>query len=136
MPTGIRRLLIALPLATLLALPFAAGGMSAPVDPAAVQEKIQEAVTRLKLTPAQQEKLKPVFQARMEKLKAIRDRHGGDTSRRARREMLKEAQPVQKEYEAQVEAVLDASQLAEWKKMRAEAREQIKTALRARAGQA
>jgi len=115
-------------LSALLAGISAQAALSAAPDSAVVEARLQEAAMRLKLTPAQQEQLKPIFQERSEKFKAIRDKHYSNTSRGARREMLKEAQPVQQDFENKVSAVLDASQQAEWEKMRQEAHERLAAA--------
>ncbi len=110
----------------------AAAQMTAP-DPAVIQAAVEEAKARLKLTPEQEAQLKPLVEERTDKLKAIRDKHVGDTSRRAKREMYREARPVLDDYQAKVRAILTDEQEAEWEKMRAEALERLKE--RYRAGQ-
>jgi hypothetical protein len=95
-------------------------------DPPALQAAIVEARTRLKLTPEQEAQMKALIQIRNQALKEIRDRYAGDTSRRARRAMFREAEPVVENYQARVHTVLDVEQYAEWEKMRAEARERLK----------
>ena len=95
-------------------------------DPAAIQAVIEEAKARLKLTPEQETQLKPMVLDRNQKLKAIRDKYAGDNSRRAKRAMFKEAQPVVDNYQARVRTILDDPQEAEWEKMRAEAKERFK----------
>lgn len=92
----------------------------------ALQAAVDEAKARLKLTPEQEAQLKRLRQRRNDALKAIRDKHAGDDSRRARRAMFKEAEPVVENYQARVRTILDESQYAEWEKMRAEARERLK----------
>ena len=118
-----RALLIASLAAAALALPTARA--VAAMDPAALQSQLQEAVARLELTPDQQSQLRPAFEERTQKLKAIRDAHAGDTSRAARRAMFRDARPVQKDFEDKVRAVLDDRQEAEWEKMRKEARSKL-----------
>jgi len=95
-------------------------------DPAAIQATIEEAKARLKLSPEQETQLKPLVQDRNQKLKAIRDKYAGDKSRRAKRAMFKEAQPIVDNYQARVRTILDDPQEAEWEKMRAEAKERLK----------
>ena len=72
-------------------LPVILGGeaasQAAPHDIAAVQAAIAEAKARLNLTPAQEAQLKPLIEERTTRLKSIRDKHAGDDSRRAKREM-------------------------------------------------
>ena len=92
----------------------------------ALQAAVEEAKARLKLTPEQEAQLKVLRQECNEALKAIRDRHAGDRSRRARRAMFREAEPVIENYQARVRTILDDSQNAEWEKMRAEARDRLK----------
>ena len=96
------------------------------VDPAAVQAALQEAKARLQLTPEQEAQLKPLMQERNQALKAIRDKHAGDDSRRSRRAMFREAEPVIENYQARVRTILNDAQYAEWEKMRAEARDRLK----------
>jgi len=96
------------------------------VDPSAIQAVVEEARVRLKLTTEQEAQLKPLVQDRSQKLKAIRDKYAGQSSRRARRAMFKEAQPVVENYQARVRTILNDEQEAEWEKMRAEAKERLK----------
>jgi hypothetical protein len=95
-------------------------------DPAALQAAFEEARARLKLTPEQEMQIKTLMQRRNEALKAIRDKYAGEDSRRARRAMFKEAQPVVENYLARVRTILDDAQYAEWEKIRDEARERLK----------
>jgi hypothetical protein len=92
------------------------------------KQMVEQAARRLNLTPEQEAKLRPVFEERTRKLKAIRDAAGGDTSRRARMKMFRDARPVQEQFEEQVRAILDASQEAEWEKIRDEFRAKLKAA--------
>jgi hypothetical protein len=95
-------------------------------DPAALQAAFEEARARLKLTPEQEMQIKTLMQRRTEALKAIRDKYAGEDSRRARRAMFKEAQPVVENYLARVRTILDDAQYAEWEKIRDEARDRLK----------
>jgi hypothetical protein len=113
---------------------FCAGAQSQAADPAVFQAAVEEARARLKLTPEQEAQLKPLVQERNQALKAIRDKYAGDDSRRARRAMFKEAQPVVENYQARVRTILDDAQVAEWEKMRAEARERLKQQYKKKGG--
>jgi hypothetical protein len=104
----------------------AAAAQQAALDPAALQAALEDARSRLRLTSEQEAQLKPLLQERNQALKAIRDKYAGDDSRRARRAMFREAQPVVENYQARVRTILDDTQYAEWEKMRAEARERLK----------
>jgi len=118
-----------------LAAVLAGGSVSGPTaaaeaDPAQVQvrlqQAIQEAKTRLNLSPEQAAQLEPAFRERNAAIKAIRDKHAGDTSRRARMAMFRDARPVQEAYEKKVRGILNESQIEEWEKMRKEAKARIK----------
>jgi hypothetical protein len=111
-----------------------AGAQSQAADPAVLQAAVEEARARLNLTPEQEAQLKPLVQERNQSLKAIRDKYAGDDSRRARRAMFKEAQPVVENYQARVRTILDDAQVAEWEKMRAEARERLKAQYKKKGG--
>ena len=95
-------------------------------DTEVVRAAMEEAKARLKLTPDQEVQLKPVIEERTAKLKAIREKHAGDSSRSAKRAMFKEARPVMDEYQQKVRAILTDEQEAEWEKMRDEARKRLK----------
>ncbi len=95
-------------------------------DTEVVQAVMEEAKARLKLTPDQEVQLKPVIEERTVKLKAIREKHAGDSSRSAKRAMFKEARPVMDEYQQNVRAILTDEQETEWEKMRDEARKRLK----------
>ena len=95
-------------------------------DPESVQVAIEQAKARLKLTPEQEAQVKPLMEERAAKLKAIRDSHAGDDSRKAKRDMYREARPVMEDYQEKMRAILSDEQEAEWEKMRAEARERFK----------
>jgi hypothetical protein len=111
-----------------------AGAQPQPADPAALQAAVEEARVRLRLTPEQEAQLKPLVQERNQELKAIRDKYAGDKSRRARRAMFKEAEPVVENYQARVRTILDDAQYAEWEKMRGEARERLKAEYKRKGG--
>jgi Spy/CpxP family protein refolding chaperone len=83
----------------------------------ALRERMKEVSKELGLTEQQKEKLKPILQAEMEKLKALRD----DTSL-SRRAKFKALRAIQSEYKPQVKAVLTPEQYKKWEKMRAERR--------------
>jgi len=98
---------------------------------AQVEQRINEAKARLKLTPEQEQKLRPIVKERNDAIAAIRAKHAGDTSRRARREMFQEAKAAQQQFEAKVAPILDDSQRAEWQKMRDEAKQRMKEQVKA-----
>lgn len=97
---------------------------------ARLQEALQEAKIRLNLTPEQVAQWEPLFRERNAAIKSIREKHAGDTSRKARMAMFREARPVQQDYEKKVSRILDESQIKEWEKMRKEAKARIQEQVR------
>lgn len=93
---------------------------------AQAKERIAELQERLKLTPDQIEKLKPIVQQEAAELKAIRDKAANESSKRGKRQALRAVRDVQDKYEPQVEAILTKEQMAEWKKIREERKEAMK----------
>ena len=91
-----------------------------------LQLLMQDTIARLKLTPEQQSRLKPLFEDRNQKLRALRDKYDAKSGRRNGRAMFREARQVQEDYEKKVLPILDATQAAEWQKMRQEARDRFK----------
>lgn len=107
------------------------------LGPATAQESpavagIEELRSRLNLTPEQEAQIAPYAEQRREKLEKIRNRTSSTTSRRDKRAALQEAKSAQDEFQRNVEPLLTKEQQAEWKKMREEARVQMKERLRNR----
>jgi hypothetical protein len=88
----------------------------------AAELRIEEIKERLALTPEQEKQLAPIIEARNSKLRDLRASHDGDTSRRARFAMLKEARQIQDDFNAQIEPILTKEQREEWAEIRKEAR--------------
>ena len=92
-----------------------AADVAAPAKPACgergqqIRERMQEAMKELNLTPEQKEQLKPIFQAQMEKMKAMR----AETSLTPREKMEK-VQEMRKEVAPQLKAILTDEQ---WQKV-------------------
>jgi periplasmic protein CpxP/Spy len=76
--------------------------------------KVQE---RLKLTPEQMEKIKPILQEQRTKVQALRESANQNTDRAALRSQM---QTIHQETEAKLQGVLTAEQFQEWKNLRAE----------------
>jgi len=93
---------------------------------------MDELSSRLHLTPEQQDKIKPLAEQRRARLEDIHGRMSTAASRRDKFSLMKEAKQAQDEFVAGVEPLLTAEQQGEWKQMRDEAREQMKTRLRER----
>jgi Spy/CpxP family protein refolding chaperone len=118
---------------TVLLVSCLAGGpallaqQSGTMDRAAqAQERLEQLTSRLKLTPEQTERLKPIVKQEVEELRAVRERLGSDTSRRGRATMLREMRGVQEKYAPQINAILTPEQQQEWKKIKEERRQQLK----------
>jgi Spy/CpxP family protein refolding chaperone len=93
---------------------------------AQARERLAQIQSRLKLTPEQTEKLKPIVQKEVEELRAVRDKHASDTSRRGKMNMLREMKGVQEKYQDQIAAVLTPEQMNEWKKIKEERKQEMK----------
>jgi Spy/CpxP family protein refolding chaperone len=89
-------------------------------------ERFAELQSRLKLTPEQSDALQPILEQEADELRAIKEKHASDTSRGDKKNMLSEMKGVQERYEGQIAAVLTSNQMSEWKKIKAERREEIK----------
>lgn len=98
----------------------------------AMEMKIQELRERLALTPDQERQLAPILQERNEKMKELWSRHGADSSRRARRAMLKEARRIQEDFTRKIEPVLTDDQRREWEAAREKARSEAIARYRSR----
>jgi hypothetical protein len=103
-----------------------AAAQAAGTGDAAVSATVEEAKSRLNLTPDQEAALRPVVEARNARLAEIRGKYAGDDSRRARRAMFREADTIIKNYWARVRTLLDDSQVAEWETMGDEAEDRLK----------
>jgi Spy/CpxP family protein refolding chaperone len=90
------------------------------------QERLAELQTRLKLTPDQTEKLRPVIQQEMAELKAVKDKYAMDTSHNGRKNMFRDMKKVQEKYSGQIAAVLTPEQQSEWKKIKEERKQEYK----------
>ena len=89
-------------------------------DSAEVKERVAKLSRYLKLTPEQNEKLKPIIQMEVADLRAVKDKHKGDTTSAGKASRAAEARTVREKYEAQVNAVLTPEQQAKWKKLKEE----------------
>lgn len=120
----------------LLALTLASAAWAAPTQApdAARQEQIEQhlqaAKARLKLTPEQEPKLKALLTEEAGKLKAIHDKHAGDSSRAARRAELQEAKTLRQDFRGRLAALLTPEQLREWDRMRDESKDQVREHVR------
>jgi hypothetical protein len=98
----------------------------------AVELRIEELKKRLALTPEQESRLAPIVEARNARLRELRSSSGGDTSRRGRMAMLKQARKIQEDFSAQIAPILSKEQQAEWEDIRKEVRAAAKERIRER----
>ncbi|WP_321470482.1 hypothetical protein [uncultured Paludibaculum sp.] len=89
-------------------------------------ERLQQMKDRLKLTPEQEEQVRPIVMDELQQLKSIRDNHSGDQNRRGKMKMAREMRGVQSETEGKLSKVLSKPQMDELKKMREEMRQQMR----------
>ncbi len=82
--------------------------------------------SRLELTPAQEEQLKPLFEKRLSELRQTKTRLEETLSRSQQRELLREAKKSGDEFNRRVESLLTPSQQHEWREIRSELRQRAK----------
>jgi len=70
--------------------------------------------------------VRPIITEEFQKLKAIRDKHSGDSNRRGKLKMAREMRDVQSDADAKLSKVLSKTQMEELKKMREEWRQQMR----------
>ena len=106
---------------------------AAPQAPAAseeraaqVRERFEQLQARLKLTPEQAEKLKPVLQKQFEEMRQVRDNNASDTSRRGKAKMMREMKDVQDKHAGEIAAILTPEQKTEWAKIKDEAKQKAR----------
>lgn len=81
--------------------------------------------SRLSLTPDQEAKIKPLVEARNQKLKTLRGSMEASASRREKRGALKEVRSIQSEFVEKVEPLLSKEQQKEWAALREEMRDEM-----------
>ena len=93
---------------------------------------MEQLTTRLNLTPEQQTKIAPYVETRRTKMQDVHSKLSANATRKDKRAAMQEAKQAQDEFVKNVEPVLTTEQQAEWKKLRDEAREQMKERMRNR----
>jgi periplasmic protein CpxP/Spy len=93
-------------------------------------ERLEQVAQRLQLTSEQRAQIGPILAEQAEKLQALRAKADGDNSRRQKRQLAKELRDVQQNFDKRITPLLNATQKAEWKKLREERREQLKQQVR------
>src|SRR5262245_56284604 len=82
------------------------------------EQRLEELKQRLNLSAEQEAQIKPLVESRRAKMQEIRNKYAGDTSRRAKRSMAKEARAAGDEFNKQLAGILNDEQEAEWNKIR------------------
>jgi Spy/CpxP family protein refolding chaperone len=90
------------------------------------RERIAQLQSRLKLTPEQVERLKPIIQQEVQELRAVRDKYASEASRRAKVSMAREMKGIQQKYEGSVAAILTPEQAREWNEIKQERKQEMK----------
>jgi Spy/CpxP family protein refolding chaperone len=98
---------------------------NAPAVPDQAMQRLEQIKERLKLTPEQVEKVRPILTDEVQKLKALRESNSGG-SRRDRRKMAREFKRIQGDADDQLKKVLSKEQMSELKKLRDERRQQLR----------
>jgi Spy/CpxP family protein refolding chaperone len=93
---------------------------------AQAEERIAELQSRLKLTPEQTDRLRPILQQERAELQAVREKYASDTSRKGKKDKMRDMKSIQEKYSGQIAAVLTPEQIAEWKKIKEERKQELK----------
>ena len=90
-------------------------------------KRLAEVQARLKLTPEQQEKVRPIVIEEMKQLRAARDEIQSSGQRpRDRMKAGRKVKSIQEDAEAKLKPILSKEQMAEYKKIREERKAQIR----------
>jgi hypothetical protein len=90
-----------------------------------IRQRLQEVKDRLKLTPTQLAKVRPIVTSEMEKVKAAREKNDPQT-RSGKIGISRELKQIEGETEKQLKPILSKAQLQEVAKIRAEFRDRIR----------
>lgn len=90
------------------------------------EEQIATMRDRLKLTPEQVEKVKPILAKQAEKMQELRPESNDNRSRRDRMKLAQKARDIQKETEAELKGILTPEQMREFAAIRDERRDRIR----------
>jgi hypothetical protein len=102
---------------------LSAQAQDASPQPGARLEQLQQ---RLNLSEDQTAQIRPILVEEAGKLKDIRAKYEGQTSKRSRLKMLRELRDVQQTIEKRIKPILTKQQQAEWKKIREERQEEFR----------
>jgi Spy/CpxP family protein refolding chaperone len=94
------------------------------------RKQIENLKERLKLTPEQVEKVKPILEQQRQKLRELREQSGGERSRRGRVGMARQARKIRKETDAELKQILSPEQMKELDKIREERRGRARERMR------
>lgn len=116
----------------LLSTPLAAQDAQAVAPQPGEGAWLETVKSRLKLTPEQAANIRPILEEEVGKLKALREKYEGQTSRKAKRAKLKDAKAIQSDAQNRINPLLTDEQKAEWKKLRDEMKAKAKEEMKRR----
>ena len=85
-----------------------------------VRQRLEDIKTRLNLTPAQVEQVRPILLDEVQQLRAVQEKYSTDQSRGSRLRMLRELRDVQSKTQVKYSKILSKQQMDELKKIREE----------------
>jgi len=85
-----------------------------------VRQRLEDIKTRLNLTPAQGEQVRPIRLDEVQQLRAVQEKYSTDQSRGSRLRMLRELRDVQSKTQVKYSKILSKQQMDELKKIREE----------------
>ena len=106
-----------------LLTPIAVAGEMSKDD---VQARLAAMKEKLKLTPDQEEKIKPLLQAQAEKLKGIHDKYLNKTDDASKKAKMDEVRAAKRDLHDKLGGILSKEQMADWEKMRDESAQKMK----------
>jgi membrane-associated HD superfamily phosphohydrolase len=114
------------------AVPAVASGDDQAAKVEAVADRLSEMKDRLQLTPDQTAAIKPLLEDQVAKFKEVRSGLGDGATFSAKRDAAKQVKALSDDFAKKVNAILTPEQQAEWKKIRAENKDRMKAAIKAR----
>jgi len=95
-----------------------------------LEQRLEQIRDRVRPTPEQVEKLKPILREEAVQLKALRERAGQGGSRREKLKLAREARGIRDRADAQLKQVLTKTQWSELERLRSEWRDEARAARR------
>jgi hypothetical protein len=103
------------------------------LDPSAnITNLVAKISEKLSLTTEQKASVEPILQESFAKRRAVAEKYRGERNLRSLRSLRRELEPIQKETDAKLKAVLTEAQMKEYQKLRAETKEELRDKIRER----